>query len=535
MRYYIDCNCRFGRTIQRDPLTAYEPQEMFREMERCGIHAAVAENDYSVNYAYRQGNKELFALSAENPRLYPLAMCPSTYKWEQREGEKYLHEICRQAKGIIIRPKTFSLSIDPRTMEQFVDVLIQENKPLVIPATELQFIDAGTSPLVTFLDAFPDLQVLLTDTNWGVQRMLFSVLERCNNLYFELSDNQTNGILDIVKKYFGVDRVLFGSGYPKRSMGVIKSLIEYSGLSESDKDQVAHGNACRLFGIVADKLEPYFGSKLDEIAATVDKGLPLDKWFVFDSHAHIADVDDDNITQLIMPLADMHSISSSMDKLGVDKIIFSAWEGIKIGGCRPNDTVYKAMTAYPEKMYGYVTANPNYDGDIDKAINDLETRGFVGLKPYAVLHGKLTDPGYIPWFEYGNRRKLFMLAHTGTQELAEQVKQIAPLYPDMIFIMAHSGVSMEIARINVAVAKEFENIVLEITFTSATRGSIEYMVSEIGSERVLFGTDLPMRDSAPQLVWVAYAEIPVSDKINILGENMRKILDRILPPENTNS
>ena len=88
---------------------------------------------------------------------------------------------------------------------------------------------------------------------------------------------------------------------------------------------------------------------------------------------------------------------------------------------------------------------------------------------------------------------------------------------------------MNAARINTALAKAHENVVLEITYTAATRGSIEYMVSEIGSERVLFGTDIPMRDPAPQLAWVAYAEISVEDKINILGKNMQRILSRVNP------
>ncbi|HEX9973474.1 MAG TPA: hypothetical protein VGD14_15485, partial [bacterium] len=57
-------------------------------------------------------------------------------------------------------------------------------------------------------------------------------------------------------------------------------------------------------------------------------------------------------------------------------------------------------------------------------------------------------------------------------------------------------------------------------------GIIEYMVREIGSARVLYGSDTSMRDPFPQFGWVAYADISESDKRNIFGRNMRKIIDR---------
>jgi len=59
---------------------------------------------------------------------------------------------------------------------------------------------------------------------------------------------------------------------------------------------------------------------------------------------------------------------------------------------------------------------------------------------------------------------------------------------------------------------------------------IEYFVREVGSERVLFGTDLPMRDPGPQLAWVVFAEIPFEDKLNILYKNAERLFQRVLPP-----
>ena len=51
-------------------------------------------------------------------------------------------------------------------------------------------------------------------------------------------------------------------------------------------------------------------------------------------------------------------------------------------------------------------------------------------------------------------------------------------------------------------------------------------MENVGAERVLFGTDSPMRDPRPQFGWLAYARLSEADKLAILGGNMRRILER---------
>jgi predicted TIM-barrel fold metal-dependent hydrolase len=47
-------------------------------------------------------------------------------------------------------------------------------------------------------------------------------------------------------------------------------------------------------------------------------------------------------------------------------------------------------------------------------------------------------------------------------------------------------------------------------------------VREVGSGRVLFGTDNPFIDPRPQIGRVALARIPDEDKLNIFGANARR-------------
>jgi predicted TIM-barrel fold metal-dependent hydrolase len=96
-----------------------------------------------------------------------------------------------------------------------------------------------------------------------------------------------------------------------------------------------------------------------------------------------------------------------------------------------------------------------------------------------------------------------------------------------MFIIAHCGSSFSTARQGIEAALKFPNIALEITLTSATLGVIEYMVKHVGAQRVLFGTDQPMRDPIPQFGWMAYTHCTPEEKKDMFGRNMAKIIKRV--------
>ena len=524
-RLYIDCGVKLGRTARREALVPYDAAELAREMERVAIHAAMVESASAASYSYVRGNAEVAEACAANPRLFQLATCPPTYKWETPQGPDYLPNLLAGgARGMILRPNNLNHDLDPFDLEPAANVLTERGLPLVLFGSNEEY-----PKFRKILEAFPKLNVLIMDGRWDALRHLFPMLEKYPNLYVDICCNQSNDIVDIMAKNFGADRMVYSSGYPGRVMSGLKTMIEYSALSEADKNLVAHGNACRLFKF--DMPKPYDNCLMDKIEVAMTLGKPLTDWAVHDVHGHVVD-ENELTTCVFMHNSDADSMVKKMDSLGIQKIVFSAWEGLSSGGSRPNETVWRAIQNHPDRIYGYATANPNYEDDIKIAIEYLEKhKNFVGLKPYCQLQGRrFNEPVYKPWFEYANKRRLFVLVHSGDQATADQINDIAAQYPDVTFMMAHSAISFESARINVALAKKHPNVMLEITFTSMTRGAVEYMVREMGSERVFFGTDQPMRDPGPQLAWVVYAELSMEDKLNVLGRNMEKLLARTLPP-----
>jgi len=72
------------------------------------------------------------------------------------------------------------------------------------------------------------------------------------------------------------------------------------------------------------------------------------------------------------------------------------------------------------------------------------------------------------------------------------------------------------------------NVFAEITFTAVTGGVIERMVNATSDQRVVYGSDLPMRDPRQQLGWVVFSDLPVESKIKILASNAAEIIQPCL-------
>lgn len=378
--------------------------------------------------------------------------------------------------------------------------------------------------------AYPELPIILQGSSWGAARLLWEVLEANENVYFDISNQHANNFLEHTKKHFGTERALYSSIWPNKSMGGMKSLIEYANISEADKDLVAYGNACRLFGISPDELALYADSdcQLDAISAQADAGEPISVP-VIDCHSHVAKKDG-AVSYLFMPDADAASMVKKMDRLGVDTTITAPWSGLNYNGVLGNEDALEAGNAFPGRFLAYSCCNVHYEEDRQKVTtyHDRYPELFVGIKPYPPFYKfVLSDVRCKPWLEYANAHHLPALIHTGGPEkMEEQVDAIAEDYPNVIFILAHSGQDFFMARKNIDIAKRHKNVVLDITYTSTSRNMVEFLVEGVGADRVLFATDFPMRDPSPQLGWVCYAKLSVEDKKKILAGNMQRILDQ---------
>jgi predicted TIM-barrel fold metal-dependent hydrolase len=99
-------------------------------------------------------------------------------------------------------------------------------------------------------------------------------------------------------------------------------------------------------------------------------------------------------------------------------------------------------------------------------------------------------------------------------------------YTGAHYIMAHAGGSVPAMVTAVEIVKRNTNIFIDTAFSLAFEGNVEWLTGELGSEKILFGSDMPFFDPRIDFGRVVWARIPEPSKKNILGLNMKKLLGR---------
>ena len=172
--------------------------------------------------------------------------------------------------------------------------------------------------------------------------------------------------------------------------------------------------------------------------------------------------------------------------------------------------------------------NPNYPDivarEVDTFAENLDAyAGFKFLSDYH--HVAVNDPRYRPAWEYADQHKLLLLMHTwggSPYDGTDVLRQAIECYPNVQVLLGHSCHGDWDGA--VALARQFPNIFLELTALFDDRGIIEKFAGEVGSERMLFGTDLPWFDPHQAVGVLLSAHINDEDRHNICHRNAEKLL-----------
>jgi len=84
--------------------------------------------------------------------------------------------------------------------------------------------------------------------NYRVDRSLFALVKKFDNLYVEtFGYKQHHGIEEFCKR-FGAHRMVFGSGMPAYSGGAAVAMINYARISDEEKRMIAYENLEKILG-----------------------------------------------------------------------------------------------------------------------------------------------------------------------------------------------------------------------------------------------------------------------------------------------
>jgi len=125
-----------------------------------------------------------------------------------------------------------------------LDALAERRIPLILGIEQL----GGMEGMGEFAMENPKMRIIATNVNYRVDRILYALMDQTDNLYIETSAYKSYfGLQEFVKR-FGAEKLVFGSGMPAIDPAASVAVVTWSGLNESQKEAIAHGNLERLIG-----------------------------------------------------------------------------------------------------------------------------------------------------------------------------------------------------------------------------------------------------------------------------------------------
>ncbi|MEN9402113.1 MAG: hypothetical protein RL091_816 [Verrucomicrobiota bacterium] len=194
-----------------------------------------------------------------------------------------------------------------------------------------------------------------------------------------------------------------------------------------------------------------------------------------------------------------------------------------------NDDTYRLMQAYPEGVTGFCHLNPTLgEKVVRQEIERCVARGFRGLK--LEIANNARDACMRPLMEAAEAHGLVVLQHAWSMTKIRQrsfhtdpedVGTLARRFPEVRIIMAHlTGCGPR----GVLAVKDCPNVWVDTSGAAPEAGIVEYAVEQLGAERVLYGSDAPIRDFGVAIARITGSRLDAATKRKILHDNVRMLL-----------
>ncbi len=311
--------------------------------------------------------------------------------------------------------------------------------------------------------------------------------------------------LERVCALLGVERVLFGSDAPRRS--VLSAVVDVteSALSDDDKRAVLAGNAHRLLGVGARPSDEPLPDRTVLPPGTVDV------------HCH-TDVDLMDVAYL-----EADAFVERQRAAGIERSCASSVIAITADGPGGNRRLVRAAGA--RHVGGYVVLDP---GDTpatwDDQLDLLSRPGVVGVKIHSQWSSTPTaSRAMSALFDVLGRRGVPVKIHPDGEGWAEALATYAVRHPAMRILIAHAGPGTPVPEV-IAPATEHDNIFIELASSMGNPETLRRIGREVPHGKVLFGSDAPLLSLGLALGTYLTAGLGPQDAPGVYTANWRAFL-----------
>ena len=206
-------------------------------------------------------------------------------------------------------------------------------------------------------------------------------------------------------------------------------------------------------------------------------------------------------------------IKAGYNHIGVSHAGMSTYAAVEHPECVVEENRYLYdLVQRSNWMRQWVVVDPRIPETYRQAETMLVSDRTLGIKIHPDLHGYSI-------LEYGDALFSFAAAHKAVvlmhpQHIAK-MPAFADRYPDMKLIIAHLG---SVAHVDAVADARYGNIYVDTSGGASNLNNVlEYAVSRVGSEKILFGTDT--YSCAFQFGRIALSALALEEKENILFRN----------------
>jgi len=182
------------------------------------------------------------------------------------------------------------------------------------------------------------------------------------------------------------------------------------------------------------------------------------------------------------------------------------------------------VVAQSDELLQWVVVDPTQPKTYEQAEEMLKNPKCVGVKIHPEEHGyPITAHGKVI-FEFAAEHHAIIQSHSGEESsLPADFVELANDFPEVVLILSHLGCGWDgdvTHQVRAIQASKGGNIFTDTSSAkSITSNLIEWAVSEVSAEHILYGTDSPLYFAPMQRARIDNADISDQDKRLILHDN----------------
>ena len=243
-----------------------------------------------------------------------------------------------------------------------------------------------------------------------------------------------------------------------------------------------------------------------------------DGFRIYDAHAHLGEARHSGRRQ------SADDLLRAMDRTGIDRALLIPFPVVE-DHRTAHDGIARAIRAHPDRFQGAACVNPfipepEFHDEIRRCAEQLGFRALKLRPQYQALNALSPRSDFL--FAAAQEHKLTLLVHTGAGApfaLPSLYIMAARKFPDLPIVLGHAGGGLYVLE-SIVAAAVCPNVYIELS--SLMPHHIHEVLSHIGPERLMIGTDLP-ESAEVEIGKILSLALPAAERQQILWDTAQRL------------